>query len=396
MKSTPQSIIIVGAGIFGVTAAIELRHRGYTVALFDPGPLPHPQASSTDISKIIRMDYGADELYMSLMEQALDRWHQWNQQWQQPLYHQVGFLLLKREKMRPGSYEYESFVRLVERGYPLQQMNPVKLKARFPAIAAENYADGYYNPNAGWAESGKVVAQLLAFAQKEGVILHEGKVFAHLLETESRVAGIVTKDGERYPADITIVAAGAWTPTLLPHLSDVMWAIGQPVLYFRIANLSDYQPPRFACWAADISQTGWYGFPVLADGTLKVGNHGPGMPMHPDEPRTVSQDWEARCREFFRHTFPDLVDAPLIGTRLCLYCDTWDGNFYIDADPDRPGLFVAAGGSGHGFKFAPVLGEIIADVVEQKPNPYAHRFASRACGKLTAEGARYTGEVRSC
>lgn len=93
------------------------------------------------------MNYGADEFYTKLMEVALSRWL-WNAQWQEPLYHQVSFLLLTRGEMRPGSFEYENFVRLQKRGYALQRMNSATLKVRFPAWAAENYVDGYYNPNA--------------------------------------------------------------------------------------------------------------------------------------------------------------------------------------------------------------------------------------------------------
>jgi hypothetical protein len=81
----------------------------------------------------------------------------------------------------------------------------------------------------------------------------------------------------------------------------------------------------------------------------------------------------------------------VVGNRLCLYCDSWDGNLWIDHDPERPGLVVAAGDSGHGFKFAPALGKLIADIVERKPSPYAQRFAWRARGELAAEEARFTG-----
>jgi glycine/D-amino acid oxidase-like deaminating enzyme len=170
----------------------------------------------------------------------------------------------------------------------------------------------------------------------------------------------------------------------------MMWATGQPVLYFRPLNMAEYQMPRFAPWTADITRTGWYGFPAQADGTLKVANHGPGWQVHPDQPRLVPLEMEARCRAFFRETFPGLADAPLTGSRLCLYCDTWDGNFWIDHDPERPGLVVAAGDSGHGFKFAPVLGGLIADVLERQPNPYAARFAWRPRGQLVTEEARYS------
>ncbi len=390
MNRAARSIIVVGAGIFGVTAALELHRRGHAVSLFDPGPLPHPNAASTDISKAIRMDYGADELYMALTEQALEGWEAWNRRWGEELYHQVGVLFVTRDEMRPGGFEHESFVLLQKRGHRPQGLNSATLKARFPAWAAEKYPDGYYNPRGGWAESGKVVARLIEEARAAGVALREGLTFKQVLEEGSRAAGIVTTDDQAHRADCVVIAAGAWTPALLPHLSDVMWATGQPVLHFRPQNPADYQAARFPVWGADISNTGWYGFPVTPDGTLKVANHGPGRRVHPADPRAVAPSDEARFREFFRDTFPGLAGAPLIGSRLCLYCDTWDGNFWIDHDPQREGLVVAAGDSGHGFKFAPALGGLIADVVERKPNPYAARFAWRSRGELTKEDARYS------
>jgi len=168
-----------------------------------------------------------------------------------------------------------------------------------------------------------------------------------------------------------------------------MWATAQPVLHFRPADPALFQPPRFVVWSADIANTGWYGFPALADGTWKIANHGPGRRVNPDEPRTIAPGDEAKFRAFLRETFPAMADAPLIGSRLCLYCDSWDGDFYLDHVPDRPGLLVAAGDSGHGFKFAPVLGRIAADVLERKPNRYASRFAWRPRGRLKTEEARY-------
>ena len=126
-----------------------------------------------------------------------------------------------------------------------------------------------------------MVARLLQVARSAGVTLREGQQFAQLIEADARVAGIVTGDGAQHRADFVLVAAGAWTPTLLPWLSDVMWATGQPVLHFRPADPALFQPPRFVVWSADIANTGWYGFPALADGTWKIANHGPGRRVHP-------------------------------------------------------------------------------------------------------------------
>src|ERR1700682_4331477 len=104
-----ERILVLGAGVFGVTAAIELRKRGHAVRLLDPGPIPHPLAASTDISKIVRLDYGADETYVALMERALDGWRAWNAGFGAPLFHETGILFLCRAPMTAGGFEHESF-----------------------------------------------------------------------------------------------------------------------------------------------------------------------------------------------------------------------------------------------------------------------------------------------
>jgi glycine/D-amino acid oxidase-like deaminating enzyme len=390
-RSTP-TVVVVGAGVFGLAGAIELARRGHGVTVLDAGPVPHPLAASTDISKMVRMDYGADPHYLGMMEAAFPLWEAWNGRWGEPLYHQDGFLLLAGEPLRPGGFEHDSLALLAARAHPVERLDAAALAARFPAwaAAAGRYPEGYFNPRAGWAHSARVTALLAAEARAAGVAVVEGQAFDRLLEQGARVTGVVTRSGQTWRADSVLVAAGAWTPALLPQLADRLWSTGQPVVHFRVADVPAYHPPRFVPWAADIARSGWYGFPALPDGTLKVANHGPGRPIHPDQPRRVLPEEEARARAFLATTFPDLADAPVIATRLCLYCDSWDGDFLIDHDPDRPGLIVAAGDSGHGFKFAPVLGPLIADVVEGKPNPWAGRFAWRETGRRRTEHARYT------
>lgn len=360
-----------------MTAAMELCRRGWRVTVVDPGPVPRPVAASTDISKVVRLDYGADELYTAMCESALAGWDLWNTRWESPLYHQDGFLLLTTGAMEPGGFEHESFGLLQRRGRTPERLGASARTTRFPAWSGDKYRDGYFSARGGWVESGKVLAQLAVDATAHGVQLAQGVAVERLLETDSGIAGIRTTEGAELRADLVLVAAGAWTPTLLPHLGGVMWATGQPVVHFKVERAADWQAPRFPVWAADISRTGWYGFPALADGTLKIGRHGAGRRVHPDEPRTVLPSEQDPFRAFLRESLPALSDAPIIETRLCLYCDTFDGDFWIGHDADRAGLVVAAGDSGHGFKFAPVLGSLIADVIEGQPNPWAPRFAPR-------------------
>lgn len=389
---TRQSTVVVGSGAFGAASALELRRRGHDVTLVDPGPLPHPLASSTDISKFVRMDYGADAFYTDFAAAALEAWDAWNGAWPTAPYDETGLLLLSRHSMEAGSFEGDSFARVAERGISVDRVDAARIASRFPAWRDGGYVDGYFNPRAGWSPSGRVVEHLVLLARDAGVVLREGVRFASLVETDGGVGGIVIDGGERIAADVVVVAAGAWTSALLPHLSDRMWAVGQPVFHLKPDNGNEFRPAVFPCWTADIARTGWYGFPANADGIVKIANHGPGRRMHPDEPRAVTDRDIARLRAFLEGSLPSLAAAPIVATRLCLYGDSQDGDFLIDRDPGRPGLVVAAGDSGHGFKFTPLIGDVVADVVEGRANPWSGRFRWREPGVRSAEDARYLGD----
>ncbi len=381
--------VVAGGGVFGVSAAIVLVSRGFEVDLFDAGPMPRPEAASTDISKIVRMDYGTDALTTELMERALPLWRESNLRWREELYHQDGFLVLSHAPLRPGGFEHDSLQTLAARGHALERLDGDSLASRFPAWAAARYPDGYFNPQAGWVESGRVVARMIEEAEARGVRAHAGEGVARYVEAGSRVTGVVTTTGARLSGDVVLIAAGAWTPLLAPHLAGVMWPVAQPVFHLKPHDPEAWRPPRFTVWAAAIAKTGWYGFPANASGIVKIANHGPGRRVHPDAERVIAAGDEAKLREFLRESLPELAEAPLVSSKTCLYCDTFDGDFFIGRDPDRPGLAVASGDSGHGFKFAPVLGDVIADAIEDKPSRFTARFRWRMPAERKAENARW-------
>ena len=369
---------VVGAGINGVTAAIELRKRYHDVVLVDPGPLPHPLAASTDISKAVRAAYGADKEYTDLAERSITGWRKWNEQFGVELYHQVGVMFVRRRELKPGDFEFESFKMLEKRGHKVERTNSAPFWKRFPAWDPELYRDGVLELEAGYAESGRVVATLIDHAKSLGVALREGTRFSQLHEDDDRLTGIVLDDGQRIAADIVLMAVGAWTPYLLPFTKKFFRATGQPVFHLKPRQPELFAPERFPVFGADITTTGYYGFPINRDGLVKIANHGIGREMSPESTeRAVTPEDEKNLREFLATTFPALADAPIVYSRICMYCDTHDGHFWIARDPERKGLVIAAGDCGHGFKFAPVLGEIIADAAEQKPNPILQKFRWR-------------------
>ncbi len=374
-------ILVVGAGIFGVTAALELRARGHRVSLLDPGPLPHPLAASTDISKVIRMEYGPDEIYTELMERARDGWLAWNEQWrsegEDPLYHETGVLMVCRDQMSAGGFEHESWEILRKRGHTPERIDADALAQRFPAWSTKRYVDGFYHAKGGYAESGRVVESLALRAQRDGVELLEGRKMTALIERDGRVCGVRDQDGSELMGEEVVVAAGSWSGKLL-GLAPSITATGHPVFHLKPNQPELFLSERFPTFTADVAQTGYYGFPLHHDGVVKISNHGLGTDIDPDAPRAVTHRDHEKLRAFLRQTFPDLADADVVFTRLCLYADTPDEDFWIARDPDREGLTVASGGSGHGFKFGPILGPLIADAVEGNENPLLHKFRWRA------------------
>src|SRR5438034_3418709 len=189
-----SKVVVVGAGITGVTAAIELKERGHEVLLVDPGPLPHPLAASTDISKAVRAAYGADEDYTALAERSIKRWREWNEEFGTKLYHEVGVMFVRRRKMVPGDFEYESLKLLEKRGLKVARMDTPQLWKRFPAWNPELYRDGVVEIGAGYAESGRTVAMLIERAKSAGVELCEGATFVRLAEDDNWVKGVVVED----------------------------------------------------------------------------------------------------------------------------------------------------------------------------------------------------------
>src|SRR5438105_8793186 len=160
-------VLVAGAGVFGVTAAIELAYRGHEVALIDPGPLPPPLAASTDISKVVRLEYGADERYTELAERAIEGWRRWNRDLG-TLYHETGLLLLRRTPLAPGTLEQDSFEIVSRRGHRPELLDAAAVRARFPAWNAGRYRHGTYDPEGGFVERGEAIGRLVTGARRLG------------------------------------------------------------------------------------------------------------------------------------------------------------------------------------------------------------------------------------
>ena len=384
--------LIVGGGIFGLSTAVELAKRKYKTGLLNPDTIPHHLAASTDINKVVRMEYGADTEYFRMAEICMQRWREWNDLFGVQLYHEVGLMMLCKEKMESErqTFERRSFEKLVVNGYSTHRLNSQTLTQRFPALKEGVYTDGNFNPKAGYVESSQVVEKLAQYARSLGVDIHEGQTVNSFVIEKGQLQAVKTKEGETFKCGNTIVAAGANTPYLIPDLKPYINITGHPVFWVKPVNPFNFIPPRFSVFMADISNSGWYGFPFSDKyGIVKIARHADGIHLHPDkDDRQVSESEIREFRHFLLHTFPELYEAPLMFTRRCLYTDSLDGHFWIDHHPEVKGLSVSTGGSGHGMKMGPLIGEMTADMAEGKTHRFSARYRWRHIDAATAKTGR--------
>ena len=374
--------LILGAGIFGITTAIELCKKKYAVGIINPDTIPHPLAESTDISKIIRIEYGTDEEYMDMAAECITIWREWNELFQDKLYHETGFLLLSNTPLdtESKSFEAASYYNLLKKGYHPERVKPEDLAKRFPAINHHLYTDGFYHAVGGYAESGRVVETLTKYAIRLGADVYEGQTAEDIIITNLKVEGVKTREGKKFNAGHVIVCAGNLTPFLVPDLRPYMKITGHPVFHIKPGRPELFTKPGFSVFAADISNTGWYGFPLHPkDKVVKIANHGIGVEIKDPEhdERVVNEKDIDRLRNFLKESIPALANDPIVYTRRCCYTDTLDGHFWIDNHPEISGLTIGSGGSGHGFKMGPVLGEMIAAVAEGGTHKWSSRYRWR-------------------
>lgn len=388
-------VLVVGGGIYGITAAVELAKRKYSVGLINPDTIPHHLAASTDVTKAVRMEYGSDREYFQMVELAIGKWLEWNDLFKEKLYHEVGFLMLCKDKIESDRHTFEkhSYKNLLEAGYTPDRLDADGIKRRFPAVNTREYIDASFNAKAGYVESGLAVHKLAEYARTLGVAIHEGQTAESFQLTKGVLQGIRTKEGETFQCGHALLAAGVHTPLLLPELQPYMKTTGHPVFWLKPKDSTNFVPPKFSVFTADISNSGWYGFPFLhKQGVVKIAKHSNGTNIHPDEDdRQITDAEVADMRSFVKMTFPELIDAPLVYTRRCLYIDTLDGHFWIDNHPEIKGLSISTGGSGHGLKMGPLLGPMAADVIEGKSHQFSERHRWRHLTGMTdqVEEARY-------
>ena len=363
-------IAVIGAGAFGAWVAHHLHTARFSVTLVDAYGPANARASSGDESRIIRCGYGPDAIYSTWARRSLGQWRALIDRLPSghaPLFHECGVLWLASGD---DPYTQATLTTLERHGHPVDRLDRTSLRARFAHIAADDVAVGLYEPDCGVLMARRAVQALVTDLVARGVNLVRARVSTPA--GERKLMHVRTDDGRALSADVFVFACGPWLPKVFPALlSGRIRPTRQVVIYFGTPAGDDrFGPEGTPAWVD--FPAGIYGVPDLEHRGLKVGLDRHGPPFDPDTgDRVVDAASIATAREWLGCRMPAMAGAPVNETRVCQYENTATGDFLIDRHPDLENVWLAGGGSGHGFKHAPAVGEHVAALVrgEAAPEP---------------------------
>jgi monomeric sarcosine oxidase len=382
MNRKTFDFVVIGAGCFGAWTAYELLRSGHSVLLLDAYGPAHSRASSGGESRIIRMGYGADELYTRWAMRSLQKWTQLEAQIGRRIFYPAGMLWLAGAG---DTYTRQTQQTLERLGVAHQQLSVSELEDKYPQISSSDIEWALWEPDSGVLMARQSVQALVADSIRQGLNYSVASVVAP--ESKTRLDHVLTQAGEKISAATFVFACGAWLPTLFPELlAQRIFPTRQEVFFFAPPPGDDsFAAPAMPAWFHHPALV--YGVPDLENRGFKVSvdKHGPRFDPETGS-RQVSDEGLATARAYIAQRFPKLKNAALTESRVCQYENTSNGDFVIDRHPGMANVVIAGGGSGHGFKHGPAVGgyvcRFLTGAAEVEP-----RFA------LSAKAATQTRSV---
>jgi glycine/D-amino acid oxidase-like deaminating enzyme len=371
----PIEVVVVGAGAFGGWTALHLLRSGAKVTLLDGWGPGNSRASSGGETRVIRGIYGGNRRYVELTARAFALWWEHEARWQRRLYHRTGALW-----MFSGDDTYARSTRpaLREVGLEVAELTPADAAARFPQIDFTGIKTTFYE-----IEAGYLLARQACQTVCDGFVA-EGGDYRPLGAEPGTLGGgalrdVRLSDGSRLHADRFVFACGPWLGQLFPDVvGDRIAPTRQEVFFFGPAR-GDVRFDDSHCpvWI-DYGERFVYGIPGNQHRGFKVADDTRGPRIDPTtEDRMPTKDALARARELLVRRFPALARAPVVESRVCQYEQSPDGHFILDRHPGAENVWLAGGGSGHGFKMGPAVGQLVAGMVLGTEEPEAQFSLSR-------------------
>ncbi len=354
MRSMISKVVVVGAGIAGVMAALYARRRGHSVTLIDRWEPGHARASSTDYTRIIRTIHGPDRLYTQWVREARLRWMELQEEIQERLYVECGTLVLAAR----GNSDWEDSTLPVfdSLGVPYFKFGVEELTMRFPQFYCKNVAYGIYEPESGLIMAHRAVVETALQFIREGGKLQRGRVVTNELEQ-------LFLDGKPLEADLIIVTAGPWLGEMFPRtIAPISKIVRQNIIYTATPDSnSSYDGDKMPCWVDHGYQA--YGTPSVEGHGIKAAIAWTETIIDLDnDDRVVDEATFNRTRQYIRHRLPGLANEKAVDQKACQIAMTPDTHFIIDFHPEFDNVLIAGGCSGHLFKHGPVFGDYAVGV----------------------------------
>ena len=355
-------IVVVGAGAFGGWTALALRRRGARVTLLDAWGPGHTRASSGGDTRVIRATYGTRAVYTRLTTRAMALWRAYDAEWDAGLLHTTGCLWMFGADDRFGR---ASMATLHAAGLPIAELSRREAQQRFPQIAFDGIATVLWEPGAGYLLARRACAHVVERFCGEGGAYRQASVRPPAAAGGEALRGVTLESGDTIEADLFVFACGPWMGGLFPReIGAHITPTRQEVYYFGTPpGDARFDDPAMPVWL-DCRERIFYGIPGTGGRGFKVADDTPGPPFDPTSgSREPTVAGIAAARAFLAHRFPALADAPFVGSEVCQYEATPDGHFVIDRHPSCSNIWIAGGGSGHGFKMGPAIGELLAECI---------------------------------
>ncbi|MBL7856831.1 MAG: FAD-dependent oxidoreductase [Cyclobacteriaceae bacterium] len=357
-----STIIVVGAGAFGGWTALYLLRNGFNVTLIDAWGAGNSRSSSGDETRVIRSTYGANETYFSLNVRALELWEENQSRFGKKLFYNTGALWMCYQENTPLVDDSLPFAKNYAMDYAY--LNREAMAKKFPSIFTDDLHHGYFDPFAGYLKARESCQAVVEAYIQEGGQLTQQFVTPGHIENE-KLRSIAVSSGQTLTADLYVFACGSWLGQLFPEiLENVITCSKQEAYYFGVPKNLTEEFNRLPVWIDVDGEDFYYGIPGNANRGFKIGVDKRGEIFDPTHgERTHNPEVLKKARKFIGHRFPALANAPLLENRVCPYENSPDGNFIFDRHPEAQNVIFLGGGSGHGFKHGPAMGELVADVL---------------------------------
>jgi monomeric sarcosine oxidase len=379
-------ICILGGGIMGLATAYSIsKTNDSKVLILDRYGIGNEYCSSNDVNRVFRYSYGNDELYTRMAVESFKLWKSLEDESAQEVLLPTGLLMLQGEDQNANGFNETSYRTLSRMKLGAEQLDAEELKKRFPQFRAEK---GFFDPHGGVLLASKALSVFHSLTEKHGVKVRIGQARRLVFGDHSSVE---TNDGDEIRFHKLVITIGPWSNSLLNPTLTSMIPTRQQLIYFKPQkDLDQFRPRNFPVFFTDKH----YGLPAARIDAVKVSPKELNDPVDPENAnRSVDSEQVAACREVCRRFVPELADGEVIHSKVCLYDMTENSDFVLDRDPAHPEVVYGYGFSGHGFKFAPLIGTLLSELVLGiKPSFSLERFSVDSSSRRTSTVGAHLGQ----